>query len=133
MTDKEFKRLGRAQLIEVIYQLQLQIEKLDEEKQALENELNDKRIRLSEVGNIAEAALAINDCFRDAQNAAEQYLNEIKAIREEAEAQRKKTLEQAREEALKIISEAVGIKRDYDSAVENVLKEIGKNDSNNGR
>ena len=79
MTDKEFKRLSRAQLIDIIYQLQLQIDKLDEEKQELENELKDKRIRLSTAGNIADAALEINNCFRSAQDAAEQYLNEIKA------------------------------------------------------
>ena len=90
MTDKEFKRLSRAQLIEIIYQLQLQIDKLNEEKQALENELEDKRLRLQSAGNIAEAALEINDCFRSAQNAAEQYLNEIKAIREETEAERQR-------------------------------------------
>lgn len=34
MTDKEFKRLSRAQLIDIIYQLQLQIDELNEEKQA---------------------------------------------------------------------------------------------------
>ena len=33
MTDKDFKRLSRVQLIEIIYQLQLQIDKLNEEKQ----------------------------------------------------------------------------------------------------
>ena len=85
MTDKEFKRLSRAQLIEIIYQLQLQIDKLSEQTQELESELKDKRLRLSNAGNIAEAALEINDCFRSAQNAAEQYLNEIKAMREETE------------------------------------------------
>ena len=31
MTDKEFKRLSRAQLIDIIYQLQLQIDELNEE------------------------------------------------------------------------------------------------------
>ena len=36
-------------------------------------------------GNIADAALEINNCFSSAQNAAEQYLNEIKAIREETD------------------------------------------------
>mgnify|MGYP007119928862 CR=1 FL=1 len=36
MTDKEFKRLSRAQLIDIIYQLQLQIDTLHEEKQAVE-------------------------------------------------------------------------------------------------
>ena len=37
MTDKEFKRLGRAQLIEIIYQLQLQLDELTEQNQALKN------------------------------------------------------------------------------------------------
>ena len=106
MSDKEFKRLSRAQLIEIIYQLQLQIDKLNEEKQALENELEDKRLRLQSAGNIAEAALEINDCFRSAQNAAEQYLNEIKAIREETEAERQRILAQAQVEAAAIIASA---------------------------
>ena len=132
MTDKEFKRLSRAQLIEIIYQLQLQIDKLNEEKQALENELEDKRLRLQSAGNIAEAALEINDCFRSAQNAAELYLNEIKAIREETESERQRILAQAREEAVAIISETAEIQNDYNSAVENTLKEIRKNHSDNG-
>jgi hypothetical protein len=99
MTDKEFKRLSRAQLIEIIYQLQLELDKVNEEKQQLASELADKRLRLQSAGNIAEAALEINDCFRSAQNAAEQYLNEIKAIREETEAQRQSILAQAQKEA----------------------------------
>ena len=64
----------------------------------------DKRLRLSKSGNIADAALEINDCFRSAQNAAEQYLNEIKAIREETEAERQKIIKEARAEAGTIIT-----------------------------
>ena len=118
MTDKEFKRLGRAQLIDIIYQLQLQIEKLNAEKQALERELKDKRLRLSKAGNIAEAALEINDCFRSAQNAAEQYLNEINAIREETQAQRQRILAQAQAEAEAIVAEAKKKQMDSDSEIE---------------
>ena len=70
MTDKEFKRLNRAQLIDIIYQFQLKIDTLTEQKQELERELADKRLRLNNAGNIADAALEINDCFRSAQNAA---------------------------------------------------------------
>ena len=33
MTDKEFKRLSRAQLIDIIYQFQLQVDKLNLFKQ----------------------------------------------------------------------------------------------------
>lgn len=127
MTDKEFKRLNRAQLIDIIYQLQLQIDKLNEEKQTLENELADKRLRLSATGNIAEAALEINDCFRSAQNAAEQYLNEIKAIREETEAERQRILAQAQAEAEAIIAGAKKIQGDYDSATETLMEEIEQN------
>ena len=132
MTDKEFKRLSRAQLIEIIYQLQLQIDKLNEEKQALENKLEDKRLRLQSAGNIAEAALEINDCFRSAQNAAEQYLNEIKAIREEAEAERQRILANAQAEAEAIIAGAKNTQGDYDSAIDAILKEYKQSHSDNG-
>lgn len=132
MTDKEFKKLTRAQLIEIIYQLQLQIDKLNEEKQTLENELSDKRLRLSNAGNIADAALEINNCFRSAQNAAEQYLNEIKAIREEAKAERQWILLRARAEAETIIAGAKKTQSDYDSAIEAVVKEYQQSHSDNG-
>ena len=132
MTDKEFKHLSRSQLVEIIYRLQLQIDELNEQKQVLEVALADKRLRISNTGNLAEAALEINDCFRSAQNAAEQYLNEIKAIREETEAERQRILSQARAEAEAIIAGAKKIQGDYDSAIEAILKEYRQSHSDNG-
>ena len=132
MTDKEFKRLGRSQLIDIIYQYQLQVDKLTEQNQELERELTDKRLRLSNAGNIADAALEINNCFRSAQNAAEQYLNEIKAIREETEAERQGILARAQAEADAIIADAKKIHGDYDSATEATLKEYRQSHSDNG-
>ena len=132
MTDKEFKHLSRSQLIEIIYRLQLQIDELNEQKQVLEDALSDKRLRISNPGNLAEAALEINDCFRSAQNAAEQYLNEIKLMREETESERQKILSQARAEASVIIANATKTRNDYDSAIETILKEYKRNHSDNG-
>ena len=132
MTDKEFKRLSRAQLIDIIYKLQLELDKVNEEKQELESKLADKRLRLQSAGNIAEAALEINDCFRSAQNAAEQYLNEIKAMREETEAERERILEEARAAAEAILASAQKTRNDYDSAIDAILKEYGQNHSDNG-
>lgn len=132
MTDKEFKRLNRSQLIEIIYQFQLQVDKLTEQNQELERKLSDKRLRLSKAGNIADAALEINDCFRSAQNAAEQYLDEIKAIREETEAERQRIIVQAHEEAAAIIADAKQTQSDYDSAIEALLKEYRQSHSDNG-
>ena len=132
MTDKEFKQLSRAQLIEIIYQLQLQLDGLTERNQALEDALADKRLRISNAGNLAEAALEINDCFRSAQNAAEQYLNEIKLMREETESERQRILAQARAEAEEIIAGAKKTQGDYDTAIEAILKEYGQDHSGNG-
>ena len=132
MTDKEFKRLSRAQLIEIIYQFQLELDKVNAEKQELANELADKRIRLQSVGNIAEAALEINNCFRSAQNAAEQYLNEIKAIREETEAERQRILKEAQAQAEAIVAGAEKTQGDYDSGIEAIMKEYRQNHSDNG-
>ena len=132
MTDKEFKRLSRAQLIDIIYQLQLQVDELTLQKQDLEKALEDKRLRIGNAGNIAEAALEINDCFRSAQNAAEQYLQEIKAIREETETQRQSILAQAQVEAEAILADARKTLDDCDSAVEAILQEYRQNHSDNG-
>ena len=131
MTDKEFKRLSRAQLIEIIYRLQLELDKVNEEKQQLASELADKRLRLQRAGNIADAAIEINNCFRSAQNAAEQYLNEIKVIREETEAEHHRILAQAQAEAEAMITEAKKAHGDYDSAIEAILKEFKQDHSNN--
>ena len=132
MTDKEFKRLSRAQLIDIIYQLQLINDKLNEEKQELERELADKRLRLDKAGNIAEAALEINNCFSSAQNAAEQYLNEIKTIREETEVERQRILAEAKAKAQAIVEDAKNTRDDYDSAMQAILKEFMQSHSGNG-
>ena len=129
MTDKEFKRLGRAQLIDIIYQLQLQVDALTQQKQELEEALEDKRLRMLNAGNIAEAALELNNCFRSAQDAANQYLDEIKAMREETEAEREQILARARAEAEQILAQAKNTPANYDSAMEEILKEYGHSDN----
>ena len=106
MTDKEFKRLSRAQLIEIIYQLQIKMDALSEENQRLTAELADKRLRISRAGSIAEAALEMNNCLQLVQQAADQYLEEIKALQAETALQCEKCLADAREEAAAIVAAA---------------------------
>ena len=87
MTDKEFKRLNRPQLIEIIYRLQLKLEELTEENERLSKELADKRLRIDNAGNIAQAALEIHHVMQAAQEAADHYLEEMK-LRADEEYQR---------------------------------------------
>ena len=152
MTDKEFKRLGRAQLLDIIYQLQLQVDELTEKNKRLELALEDRRLRIDNAGSLAAAALEINDFFSNAQVAAEQYLNEIKALREtteveqqqlhsqaeaefseaqekanrlvtEAQTEASRLLLEAQERAASMLDAAKKAHRDYDTAVELILRE----------
>lgn len=73
MTDKELRRLSRAELIEILYALQKQNEQLTEQNRQLAGQLEDRRLRMREAGSIAEAALQLNGVFEAAQAAADQY------------------------------------------------------------
>ena len=75
--NKEIKKLSRTDLIEIIYQYQQREEELLEENKKLRLQLEDKSIKLNDLGSIAEAALALNKVFESAQNAADQYLENV--------------------------------------------------------
>lgn len=125
MTDREFKRLSRAELIDVIYQLQLQNNELNEEKQALACELEDKRIRLRNAGNIADAAMEIHHVMQAAQDAASHYLEEIRIMRDETEEKCRRLLENARKEADEILAQAKRRNTSNGFELEEIVKEFG--------
>ena len=106
MTDKEFKRLNRSQLIEIIYQFQIKVEELTESNRNLQAALDDKRLRIDQAGNIAQAALEMNNVMQAAQNAAQQYLDEIRALRGETEEACRSLRETAAAEAEAILAQA---------------------------
>ena len=126
MTDQEVKRLTRSQLIDVIYQLQLQIDQLTEEKESLQKALEDKRLRINNVGSLAEAALEVNNFFRSAQDAAEQYLSEIEAMHAEVEVERQRLLAEAQAEADMIIATANMARNGYDADFEETLQKYAR-------
>lgn len=129
MTDQEVKRLTRSQLIDVIYQLQLQIDQLTEEKESLQKALEDKRLRINNVGSLAEAALEVNNFFRSAQDAAEQYLSEIEAMHAEVETERQRLLAEAQAEADMIIATANMARNGYDPSFEETLQKYARRHS----
>ena len=131
MTDKEFKRLSRSQLIDIIYQLQLKQDELAADNENLSKALADKRLRVSKAGNIADAALEIHNVMQAAQDAAAHYVEE-KQIRVDEEYQRilKKAnnkaaaiIEEAKQAAAEIVAQAKKENPDYDPVVEANLEE----------
>ena len=102
MTDKEFKRLRRADLIEIIYRLQENEENYKKAIARMARQLEDKKIRLAKAGSIAEAALSLSGVLDAAQDAADRYLEEIRDMHAAAEAE----LADARKEAAGILEKA---------------------------
>ena len=78
MTDKEFRRLSREELVEIIYELQRSEAALREENDRLKEKLADRSLKLENAGSLAEASLALNGVFEAAQSAADQYLAAIR-------------------------------------------------------
>ena len=132
MTDKEFKRLNRSQLIDIIYQLQLKQEELTAENEKLSKALDDKRLRVSKAGNIAEAALEIHNVMQAAQDAAAHYLEEIRRMREATEKNCQLLLEKARKEADDILAQAKNGDPSDPSQLEEIVKEFGQNNEATG-
>lgn len=83
MTDKELRRLSRAELLEMLLAQMEENEKIKRRLQKTETALADRRIAVSEAGTMAEAALRLNGIFEAADRAAKQYLENIQqAVRE---------------------------------------------------
>lgn len=102
MTDKEFKRLNRSELMDIIYELQKQNEEKDAKLAKLEKELSDRELKVSQAGSIAEAALQVSGVFEAAQAAADQYLDALRKSDKEG----KRRLEEAEREKQRILQEA---------------------------
>ncbi len=105
MVSKELKKLSRRELIDIIYQLKKNEQQTQEQLAALEEALQDKRIRLSVAGSIAEAATDITQVFATAQRTADLYLHEIAAMKEDAEKECAAMIEEARKQAAEILAD----------------------------
>lgn len=77
MTDQELRRLGRTELVEILYEQQKKIEALTAEKEALLAQLDARELKIANAGSIAEAALQVSGIFEAAQDAADRYLRSV--------------------------------------------------------
>ena len=102
MTDKELKRLSRSDLLELLIEQTQETERLREELDAIRQELENKRLRVKQAGDLAHASLAVNGVMEAAQAAAQQYLDNIAAMEEETRRRCEQILRAAMIEAKKI-------------------------------
>ena len=83
MTQREVRKLKRADLLELLIEQRKQIEELQAELIAANTKLSDRTIQIEKAGSIAEAALQLNGIFEAAQKACDQYLYNIQIKNEQ--------------------------------------------------
>ena len=78
MNEKDFRKLKRLELYEIMLAQAEEIDDLRAQLAAAKKELENKRIDIQRSGSIAEASLKLTKIFEEAQKAADLYLSNIK-------------------------------------------------------
>lgn len=80
MTDKELKKLSRVELLEMLLLQTREVERLQAELEQAREQLKHQELECFQAGNIAEAALKVSGIFEVAQQAADQYLENVRIL-----------------------------------------------------
>lgn len=92
MTEKELKKLNRYQLLELLVVQTERADELEKTVEQLRTRLEERELRFSQMGSIAEASVYLSGVLEAAQKAADLYLESAKKRAEEI-------LEEARTQA----------------------------------
>ena len=106
MTTKELKRLSRMELLQLLLVQTQETERLKKDNEELKARLECRTLQVTEAGNIAEATMKINGVMEAAQKAADQYLDNARAMEARTKRRCEELLAQAQEQADRIIREA---------------------------
>ena len=82
MTEKEFRKLSRLELLAILTEQSRRIEELSQKLEEAEKKLQSRKLQIEKAGSIAEASLQLNRLFEAAQAAADQYLENVRYINE---------------------------------------------------
>ena len=122
MAERELKKMNRSELIEIIYAQQKQEHELRDKIKQLEEKLTEKNIILEKSGSIAEASLRLNKIFEDAQAAADQYVESVRA---------KDRASDVEENAESIVDSTLDVDKNSVGTVGNALNTEEKTPDNN--
>ena len=77
MTDKELRKLSRADLIAMMLDLAKENQQLRENLETARKSLESRRIAIEKAGSLADAAMQLNGVFEAAEDACSQYARNL--------------------------------------------------------
>lgn len=126
MQKNEIKNLSRRELLEMLIEQGKENDRLKELLKEADSRLEDRELRVSQTGTMAEAALALNGVFAAADAAAKQYLENIRKISDGSQQEYDRIIAEARQEADRIVSEAGTRADEMTAEAERTLAEAKK-------
>ena len=105
MTQRELKKMSRSDLLEMLLEQSRENDRLREQLHRAEELLNNRQLMLDEAGSISEASLRLNRVFEAAQEAANQYLENIRALSGRQEAVCEKMERETHQKCQRLLAE----------------------------
>lgn len=114
---KSLSRLSRTELLELLLAQTQETERLQEKLKKAEAILMDRQLKIQNAGDLAHAVLEINNVMGSAQQAAQQYVENMAAMEAETKAKCEELIREAMEQAAQIRKDA------EDSLIQEILME----------
>lgn len=121
MTNKELRRLSRAELLEMLLAQSKEIERLQGLLAKASEELENRRLDVNEAGSIAEASLKLNGVFESAQKAVDLYVTNAREKAEQQMLDCNRMERETREKCEQMISKARDAGQRYLSEINSKL------------
>ena len=107
MTEKDLKKLSRADLLQMMIAQSEELQTLRERLQLAEGLLKERELQIDNAGSIAEASLRLNGVFEAAQAACDQYMDNIRLLSERQETVCRRREEACQLEAQRMLADAL--------------------------
>ena len=105
MTNVELKRLSKNELVNMLTSVNEKCDDLEKQLEEVKAQLEDRRLELSEVGTLAEAALKVNGVLEAADKAGAQYVENLHRMYQNQEETSRQLLETTRDQCATIENE----------------------------
>ena len=106
MTERELRRLSRADLLELLLAQRRENEQLRCMLDQTQSQLADRTIKIDNAGTLAEASLQLSGIFTAAQDACQYYVDNIQQLSERQSLVCQQMEQETREKCDRMVAEA---------------------------